>query len=300
MTDPETRYPTLEKMALAVITSARKLRPYFQSPMIEVLMNQPLRTIIQNTNQSGRLSKWAIELSEHDIVFKNWTVAKSQVLADFLIELAPELEQDLILPSQNWILHVDGSRSALVSPLRTTKQSTSRSSQDYDLLRRSRQNGSVRTATRNSSLVSSAATTTPATSEWTPTLKSSKHSLRTLSSSNSPKSQEGGNVCADALFALGSRLRHRVKRTIPIHKIDKPIIELTSEGTTIVAPISEAVAMEDDSATEQIETSDWRTDFIDYLVDGKLPPREVNCETTQNMKCSLRRFGWRAPLMDRN
>ena len=109
MTDPETRYPTLEKMVLAVITSARKLRPYFQSHTIEVLMNQPLRTVMQNTNQSGRLSKWAIELSENDIVFKSQTSAKSQVLADFLIELAPELEQDLILPSQNWILHVDGS-----------------------------------------------------------------------------------------------------------------------------------------------------------------------------------------------
>ena len=96
-------------MALAVITSARKLRPYFQSHTIEVLTNQPLRTVMQNTNQSGRLSKWAIELSEHDIVFKNRTAAKSQVLADFLIELAPELEQDLILPSQNWIVHVDGS-----------------------------------------------------------------------------------------------------------------------------------------------------------------------------------------------
>ncbi|KAL0730434.1 hypothetical protein Bca4012_026527 [Brassica carinata] len=33
----------------------------------------------------------------------------SQILADFLIKLTPELEQDLILPSQNWILHVDGS-----------------------------------------------------------------------------------------------------------------------------------------------------------------------------------------------
>lgn len=109
MTDPETRYSMLEKMALAVITSARKLRPYFQSHTIEVLTNQPLRTVMQNTNQSDRLSKWAIELSEHDIVFKNRMAAKSQVLADFLIELTPELEQDLILPNQNRILHVDGS-----------------------------------------------------------------------------------------------------------------------------------------------------------------------------------------------
>ena len=109
MTEPETRYPTLENMALAIITSARKLRPYFQSHTIEVLSNQPLRTMMQNTNQSGRLTKWAVELSEHDIVYKNRTAAKSQVLADFLIELTPELEQDLVLQSLNWILHVDGS-----------------------------------------------------------------------------------------------------------------------------------------------------------------------------------------------
>ena len=50
MTDPETRYPTLEKMALAVITSTRKLCPYFQSHTIEVLTNKPLRTVMQNTN----------------------------------------------------------------------------------------------------------------------------------------------------------------------------------------------------------------------------------------------------------
>lgn len=42
-------------------------------------------------------------------VYKNRTAAKSQVLADFLIELTPELEQDLVLPNNNWILHVDGS-----------------------------------------------------------------------------------------------------------------------------------------------------------------------------------------------
>ena len=34
------------------------------------------------------------------------------------------------------------------------------------------------------------------------------------------KVPRGENVCADALAALGSRLRDQVKRTIPIHKID--------------------------------------------------------------------------------
>ena len=109
ITGPETRYPTLEKMALAVVEAARKLRPYLQSHSVEVLTYQPLRTILHNTNRSRRLTKWAIELGELDITYKNRTPAKSQVLADFLVELALELEQDLALPNPNWTLHVDGS-----------------------------------------------------------------------------------------------------------------------------------------------------------------------------------------------
>ena len=46
MTGPETRYLTLEKMALAVVEAARKLHPYFQSHSVEVLTDQPLRTIL--------------------------------------------------------------------------------------------------------------------------------------------------------------------------------------------------------------------------------------------------------------
>lgn len=63
----ESRYPMMEKLSLAVITSARKLKPYFQSHTIVVLTTQPLRAILHSPSQSGRLAKWAIELSEYDI-----------------------------------------------------------------------------------------------------------------------------------------------------------------------------------------------------------------------------------------
>ncbi|KAF8114456.1 hypothetical protein N665_0037s0032 [Sinapis alba] len=77
LTDAETRYPTLERMALAVVTSAMKLRPYFQSQSVVVLTDLPLRTILQNANQSGRLSKWAIELSEYDISYRSRPAIKA-------------------------------------------------------------------------------------------------------------------------------------------------------------------------------------------------------------------------------
>ncbi|KAG7548084.1 Integrase catalytic core [Arabidopsis suecica] len=100
----------MEKLALAVVISARKLRPYFQSHPIEVLTSYPLRSILHGPSQSGRLAKWAIELSEYDIEYKSRTSAKAQVLADFLTEL-PLDDGILIEADSTWKLHVDGSSS---------------------------------------------------------------------------------------------------------------------------------------------------------------------------------------------
>ncbi|KAK0575216.1 hypothetical protein LWI29_035602 [Acer saccharum] len=63
----ETRYSPTEKIALALITSARKLRLYFQAHAIEVYTDCPLKLILQTPEVSGRLTKWAVELSEYDI-----------------------------------------------------------------------------------------------------------------------------------------------------------------------------------------------------------------------------------------
>ncbi|GKV01720.1 hypothetical protein SLEP1_g14261 [Rubroshorea leprosula] len=59
----ELRYPIVEKAALAVVTSARKLRPYFQSHPIIILTDQPLRQILQKPECSGRL------INEHALKF---------------------------------------------------------------------------------------------------------------------------------------------------------------------------------------------------------------------------------------
>ena len=99
----------MEKLALAVVTAARKLRPYFKSHSIIVMTWQPLRMILHTPSQSGRLAKWAIELSEYDIEYKPWTSSKAQILADFVIELVPK--EDSSSSSTKWRLHVDGTSS---------------------------------------------------------------------------------------------------------------------------------------------------------------------------------------------
>ncbi|KFK44296.1 hypothetical protein AALP_AA1G239700 [Arabis alpina] len=110
LTDAETRYPQLEKLALSIIMASRKLRPYFQAHTIVVLSTFPLRSVLHSPSQSGRLAKWAIELSEYDIEYRGRTCNKSQVLADFLIELPEDQMQKEIRPGI-WELHVDGSSS---------------------------------------------------------------------------------------------------------------------------------------------------------------------------------------------
>ncbi|KAI5333492.1 hypothetical protein L3X38_023623 [Prunus dulcis] len=44
--DAEVRYPNIEKLAFALVVSARRLRPYFQAHTIHVLTNQPLRQVL--------------------------------------------------------------------------------------------------------------------------------------------------------------------------------------------------------------------------------------------------------------
>ncbi|XP_070004118.1 uncharacterized protein [Nicotiana sylvestris] len=123
--DAETRYPQLEKLALALIMASKKLRPYFQCHPIVVVTVYPLRNILHKHELSGRLAKWAIELSEYDIIYQPRTAIKSQVLADFVADFSQgmqlEAEKELqVFNGSNpriWTLFTDGSSNVKGSGL---------------------------------------------------------------------------------------------------------------------------------------------------------------------------------------
>ncbi|GKU98082.1 hypothetical protein SLEP1_g11132 [Rubroshorea leprosula] len=106
----ELRYPIAEKAALAVVTSARKLRPYFQSHPIIVLTDQPLRQILKKPECSRRLIKWAVELGEFEITFQQRSAIRAQALADFIVECTSCLSTSNPEPN-DWTLYVDGASS---------------------------------------------------------------------------------------------------------------------------------------------------------------------------------------------
>ena len=105
----------MEKLILALVTVARKLRPYFQAHTIEVPTKYPMKQVLHKPEVSGRLMKWAIELSEFDIRYRPKTAIKGQILADFAmkfapVELAENTHADDDLPI--WKLSVDGASNA--------------------------------------------------------------------------------------------------------------------------------------------------------------------------------------------
>ena len=70
----------MEKLILALVTTSRKLRPYFQAHIVEVPIEYPMKQILHKPESSVRLIKWAIELSEFDIRYKPRTTIKGQIL----------------------------------------------------------------------------------------------------------------------------------------------------------------------------------------------------------------------------
>ena len=74
-----------------------------------------MKQIQYKPETSGRLIKWAIELSEFDIRYKPRIAIKRQILADFIMEFTsaePAKATQLTLDLPIWRLSVDGAANA--------------------------------------------------------------------------------------------------------------------------------------------------------------------------------------------
>ena len=100
---------------LALVTTARRLRPYFLAHTIEIPTEHPIKQVLHKPDTLGRLTKWAIEMSEFDIIYKPRMAIKGQIWADFVMEFTtattPETTQ-LTPDLPVWKLSVDGAANA--------------------------------------------------------------------------------------------------------------------------------------------------------------------------------------------
>jgi len=106
---PELRYQSLEKAALAVVFSARRLYHYFHSFTVVVMTNLPIQKILRKPDVAGMMVRWAVELSEFDIQYEPRGSIKGQVYADFVVELSPGGDSQEVESRPQWMLSVDGS-----------------------------------------------------------------------------------------------------------------------------------------------------------------------------------------------
>jgi len=94
-------------MVLALFVVSRKLKHYFQTFQTVMLTEHPLKSIVENSQATGRLAKWATELKSYVIKYEPRTAIKRPVLADFITEFTPgPLAQCNLL--DGWIFNVDG------------------------------------------------------------------------------------------------------------------------------------------------------------------------------------------------
>ena len=70
------------------------------------MTNLPIQKVLQKPYVTGRMVRWAVELSEFDIQYEPRGSIKGQVYADFVAELSPGGEQEVEAGSR-WLLSVD-------------------------------------------------------------------------------------------------------------------------------------------------------------------------------------------------
>ena len=89
--EAEVWYLPLEKTILVVMHGTHKLPHYFQSHMVVVLTQLPLRSLLRSADYTERNAKWGTILRAFDIKYMPRTFVNGQILADLVAEFAKTL-----------------------------------------------------------------------------------------------------------------------------------------------------------------------------------------------------------------
>nr|GEU91096.1 reverse transcriptase domain-containing protein [Tanacetum cinerariifolium] len=86
LNEAERNYALLEKLTMLLLHMSRRLRRYFEAHPIKVIIDQPLKQILNKAQASWNLTKYSVELGAYNIAYEPRSAMKGHVLADFLSE----------------------------------------------------------------------------------------------------------------------------------------------------------------------------------------------------------------------
>ncbi|CAL2247523.1 unnamed protein product [Prunus armeniaca] len=92
------------------------MRPYYQAHRVIFMTDFPLRSILHSPDASQRLMKWAIKLSQYDLLYQPKAVIKAQALADFIVEFTPSTEKDKLVNKNKESSKADGTSAEPSQP----------------------------------------------------------------------------------------------------------------------------------------------------------------------------------------
>ncbi|RDY09050.1 Retrovirus-related Pol polyprotein, partial [Mucuna pruriens] len=281
--EPETRYPRIDKVALALVTTSRRLRPYFQNFNIVVRTDLPIRQVLGKPDLAGRMVAWSVQLSEFDITFESRGHVKAQAMADFLVEMTPATDED---EKGEWFLSVNG------SPI-TPEAAPDNNQAEYEALlagMKLAQELEVRklTVKSDSKLVTGQVNgeyqaKDPQLAKYRDQAAFTASSFDKFTLLHVPRDQ---NERVDLLAKLANTQRRGQQKTVIHEKLSMPAIERP-----------EILSIGNKAAT-------WMTPILDYLQKGAVPedPKEALKTTKEATKYTilgqqLYRRGFSFPLL---
>ena len=91
-----------------MLIAERKLRHYFESHLVTVVMTFPLGEVVRDPDATGRIAKWFLELMGQGIEYAPRTAIKSQTLADFVAEWTETQLPPAPMDQEYWTMYFDG------------------------------------------------------------------------------------------------------------------------------------------------------------------------------------------------
>ncbi|CAL9005529.1 unnamed protein product, partial [Prunus brigantina] len=255
----------------------------------------PFRSILHSPDASQRLMKWAIELSQYDLLYRPKAAIKAQALADFVAEFTTSVEEEKLVnkkkesskadetfakpsqPRDMWQLRVDGASNqkgagagvVIITPDGTLLEQAimlsfpaSNNEVEYEALLAGLRLAKELAIKKLAIYSDSQLITNQALGEYMAKhprmilyLDKVQELLKAFPTFTIQQVPRAENAHANALASLGSELDTQFRRSISVEHLNRPSIKE-------VEPI---VTMQVD------EDPGWQDPIIDYLVNGNLP-----------------------------